>query len=351
MTDPAVTDDLEGLVDVRALDEWLGDQLPGRGAPLDARRVSEGASNEIIFLERGGHRWVLRRPPDGHHDPTFANWIVLREARVCRALDGTGVPHPNVHAVCDDPEVIGANFYVMDVIDGFTPQDPLPEPFVSSPELRNQMGHELIDALADLANVDWRAQGLDGFGKPDGFLDRQVSRWLKQLATYQNRELPHLDDVAEWLEANQPTMQRPAIMHGDYQFINTMFRHGAPARMAAIIDWEQCTIGDPLLDLGWLLFGWTGGPDAPDQEAGYFQQRSGLPTKLEMIDRYEQRTGLDASALPYYEVLARFKLACVLEGSYQRFVSGASDNPKHEIMGQVVLDMLVQSRDQIRAEG
>jgi aminoglycoside phosphotransferase (APT) family kinase protein len=334
------------LVDVERLDDWLGDRLPGAGARLHARRMSEGASNEIFLITRGPYQWVLRRPPAGHHDPDFANWIVGREAQVCAALDGTSVPHPTVVAACDDREVIGASFYLMEVIDGFTPKAPLPEPYASDPAARHALGIELIDALADLANVDWRAQGLGGFGKPDGFLERQVGRWLGQLAGYQDRAIPGLEQVASWLEANRPAMQRAALMHGDYQLINTMFRHGAPARMAAIIDWEQSTIGDPLLDLGWLLFAWSNS-DASGATTGYFSPRAGLPSKEEMIARYAEATGLETGPLPYYEVLARFKLACVLEGSYQRFLNGRSDNPAHEQMGPIVLTLIAEAREEI----
>jgi aminoglycoside phosphotransferase (APT) family kinase protein len=338
------------LVDPARLDDWLGDRVPGRGSPLQARRMSEGASNEIFLVRRGDHEWILRRPPEGHHDPDHANWIVTREARVCAALDGTPVPHPAVVAVCSDADVIGACFYLMEVVDGFTPRTPLPEPFVSDPQLRREMGLALIDALAALANVDWRAQGLEGFGKPEGFLERQVTRWLGQLAGYQRREIPGLDRVASWLEAHQPRMQRAAVMHGDYQFINTMFRHGSPTQMAAIIDWEQSTVGDPLLDLGWLLFGWSN-TDESAATSAYFSPRSGLPDKQEMIDRYAEVTGLDPSPLPYYEVLARFKLACVLEGSYQRFVDGRSDSSSHEAMGPIVPSLIADANAQIAREG
>lgn len=330
---------------VDALTAWVGERLPGDGT-LSAERIPGGASNEMFTIARDGHAWVLRRPPEhlvakGAHD-------VLRETRVLRALDGTDVPHASVRLTCDDPEVIGAPFYIMDRIDGFAPTEPLPARFDRDAEIRHAMGFALVDGIATLAQVDWRAQGLDGFGKPDGFLERQVGRWLGQLARYKTREIPGLDEVARWLEANRPPDQEPAIMHGDYQFINVMFAPEPPARLAAIVDWEQSTIGDPLLDLGWMLAGWTDpGEDELRFGSKYFTDRTGLPTRAELAERYATRTGRALDPLTFYEVLARFKLACVLEGSYYRFATGTSTNPMHEKMGPLVLDLARQAHEVI----
>jgi aminoglycoside phosphotransferase (APT) family kinase protein len=334
--------DLAGLVDVGRLEVWVGDRLPGAGEPLEVERISSGASNEMFELRRGGGRWILRRPPrhgvaPGAHD-------VLREVRVLRALDGTPVPHPRPLLVCDDPSVIGAPFYVMERIDGFTPREPLPPPFDADLGARHAMGIALVDGLAALALVDWRAAGLEGFGRPQGFLERQVGRWLSQLERYRTRELPGLDRVAHWLEERRPPMGEPAIIHGDYQFVNVMFAHGAPARLAAIVDWEQSTIGDPLLDLGWLLAGWSEEGEELRFGSKYLPDRRGFPTRDELADRYASRTGRDLGRLDYYVVLSLFKLACVLEGSYYRFVTGRSDNPLHERMGPLVLELVEQAR-------
>jgi len=327
--------------DVAALERWIDGRLPGEG-PLEAERVSAGASNEIFELRRDGGRWILRCPPRALQNPEARNKIMLREFRVLSALRGSEVPHPEPLLVCDDPAVIGVNFYVMEHIDGFAPRDPLPAPFDSDPAARRRMGEELVDRLADLALVDWRAAGLDGFGKPEGFLERQVERWLSQLATYRTREIPGLDEVSAWLGDHVPKAQEPAIIHGDYQFINTMFAHGAPARLAAIVDWEQATIGDPLLDLGWLIAGWADPSEEPRSRfaSGYFASRDGLPTRAELIERYARRTGLPVDGLDYYVVLAMFKLGCVLEGGYALFLSGRSKNAYHETFGEIVLRVM-----------
>ncbi len=339
---------LDGLLDVPRLTAWLDTHLPALGSgPLTVTRVKgAGASNEIFTLARGGETVVLRRPPNPPREAS--NRIMAREYRVLRALDTTAVPHARPLALCEDPEVAGASFYVMAKIDGFTPMDPLPAPFDTDPATRHRLGTELIDALAALANVDYRAVGLDDFGKPDGFLTRQVERWLGQLETYRSqpgyeaRTIPGLETVARWLEAHTPPMSPAGILHGDYQFINVMFHHGAPARLAAIVDWEQATIGDPLLDLGWVLSGWSD-PGEPLARGSYVRKRDGLPTRHELVERYAARTGRAVEHLDYYVVLAKFKLAALLEGHYARALAGKGDPTMGKIMGELVLGLIADA--------
>ena len=184
---------------------------------------------------------------------------MLREYRVLEALNGTDVPHPEAYAACDDDSVMGSSFYLMSVVDGWSPMntDGWPAPFDTDLEARYGLGIQLIDGPARLARVDWKARGLEGFGKPDGFHDRQVDRWLAHLNAIQFRELPGLDVASDWLRRHKPTHWEPGIIHGDYQFANAMFNHGAPAQLAAMVDWEMSTVGDPLLDLGWVMNGWS----------------------------------------------------------------------------------------------
>jgi len=327
-----------GLVDEARLARFLDARsLPGAGLPLTARFVTGGASNEIFEIRRGEARMALRRPP--RLVPKGRNETMLREARVLAALRDGDVPHARLLAVCDDPVVLGACFYVMEWVEGWTPMGPLPEPFRSDAALKRGLGDELVDAIARLSLVDWRAGGLEGFGRPEGFLERQVDRWLAHLASFRFRELPGLEQAAAWLRAHTPRTFRPGILHGDYQFANVMFRPGAPARMAAIVDWEMSTVGDPLLDLGWVLMGWPD-PDEPGDgsQALYFDY-TGMQSRAELMERYAKRSGLALDAIDYYVVLARFKMACVLEGGYARFVQGGADNPKMASFGAVVLDM------------
>jgi aminoglycoside phosphotransferase (APT) family kinase protein len=344
---------IEDLIDVPRLTAWLDVHLPGLGsAPLELKRLrGAGASNEIIELRRGGAPVILRRPPNPPRDAS--NRIMLREFRVLSALQGTPVPHAEPLAVCDDASVVGANFYIMEKIDGFTPMDPLPEPFASDPATRRGLGFELIDALAALANVDYRAIGLGDFGKPEGFLERQVERWLGQLASYKGtpgyaaRTLPGLDDVTGWLTANTPPMSAPGVLHGDYQFINVMFRHGAPAKLAAIVDWEQATIGDPLLDLGWVLSGWSD-PGEPLARGSYLKDRAGHATRHELAERYAAATGRSIAHLDYYVVLAKFKLAALLEGHYARACAGKGDKQMGDIMGALSLGLIADAAAIVR---
>jgi len=328
-----------GLVDPGALARWMDARgLPGAGEPVRAHFVSGGASNEIFEIRRGDVRMALRRPP--REVPKGRNETMLREYRVLTALKDSDVPHTRAIAVCDDPSILGACFYLMDFVDGWSPMSmgkTWPAPFDRDLAARQGLAWELVDAIAKLARVDWRGAGLDGFGKPDGFLDRQVDRWLAHLAAFRFRDLPGLDEATAWLRAHRPRSYTPGIIHGDYQFANVMFRDGAPARMAAIVDWEMATIGDPRLDLGWVLMGWPN----PDEErtAGGYVDYEGMPSREELMERYARTSGLDVDEMDYFVILARFKIAIVLEGGYARYVRGGADNPKMAMFGDVVLDM------------
>ena len=342
-------DELAGLVDVPRLTSWVADRLPGRGE-LSVRRITSGASNEIFELRRAGGCWVLRRPA---RVAQVRPETMAREFRVLRALEGTPVAHPRPHFACDDPEVIGAPFYVMERIEGFTPRIPLPAPYDVDVAARRNLGLELVDTLAGLALVDWRAAGLEGFGRPGGYLERQVDRWLSQLERYRTRELEGLDVVAAWLRDACPPMGEPAILHGDFQLANAMFTPGAPARLAALVDWEQSTIGDPLVDLGWLLALW----DEPGEEPirggdeRRVNQLEGFPGRAELAERYAERTACSLEQLGWYEVLALFKLACVLEGAYARHARGQSDSPLHARLERMVPALLRSAERLVRAGG
>ena len=251
-------------LDVNPLADWLGDRLGDPALPLRAEPLGTalGMGNALFELRRGESVWVLRRPPAVLNDKSASN--MTREYRILRALDGSRVPHPVARALCEDPAVIGAPFLIMDKIDGFTPGFTLPEPFGSDPSLRRGLAEAYVDALVELADVDWRARGLENLGKPEGFLERQVPRWLAQLDRYRVRDLPELDFVTDWLERNRPAMSPAAIIHGDYSPFNVMVAPEPPPRLAAVIDWDTGTIGDPLLDIGHLL----GALDRPGRGAG-----------------------------------------------------------------------------------
>ncbi len=304
-------------LDTAALAAWIGDRLGDPAEPLAATRMgtATGIGNALFELRRGEDSFVLRRPPAVLNDASASNMV--REWRILTALEGTPVAHPTPRLLCEDPAVIGAPFLVMDKVEGFTPGFELPEPFQSDPALRRGLAEACVDVLIELAEVDWRARGLEGLGRPEGFLERQVPRWLAQLDRYRTRELPELDFVTGWLERHRPAGGAPAIIHGDYSMFNVMVAPEPPVRLAAVIDWDTGTIGDPLLDLGHLLGRWTDPGEEPVL-AGQPGHREGDPSRAELIAHYARRSERDLSALPYYACLALFKLGVILEGTYAR---------------------------------
>jgi len=342
--------------------------LPGRGRPIEAEFVTGGASNDLFSITRGGYTVALRKPPAVV--PPGRNETMVREHRLLSALAGTDVPHARVVAGCDDPTVLGGCFYLMEFVDGWSPIQEgttWPAPFGDDLEARRGLAFQLVDGIAKLSRVDWVARGLEGFGKPDGFHERQVDRWLAHLSAFSFRPIPGLDEAAAWLRTHQPRSYVPGIMHGDYQFANVMFRHGAPAELAAIVDWEMATVGDPLLDLGWVINGWPENTDPAGGNGGggsggggsggggsggggsgstlSYVDYGGMPSASELLGYYEKESGRPVDEIDYYVILARFKLAIVLEGGYARVVSGQADNEKMEMFGGVVLDMAQRAAD------
>jgi aminoglycoside phosphotransferase (APT) family kinase protein len=261
---------------------------------------------------------------------------MAREYRVLLALEGSDVPHATPVALCEDPGVIGAPFYLMGAVDGVRLYDGLP-PRLDQPDARREVALELFTNLARLHNVDWEAVGLQGFGKPDTFTQRQVQRWLKQLASYRTRDLPDLDAAADWLESHTPKMQRAALIHGDYGFHNVLYASDGPPRLVAVLDWETATVGDPLIDLGYLLSLWLEGHE-PDRwfACALPYDISGYPGRAELAERYADETGLDLADIAWYRAVAQLKVACILEGGYARYRRGDSDDPQLARYEQIV---------------
>jgi aminoglycoside phosphotransferase (APT) family kinase protein len=316
--------DLPPLLVRRPLEAYLDAHGLGSG-PVSAETVGEGHSNVTFLIERGGERWVLRRPPRPPLPPSAHD--VLREAWLLRALGATDVRVPRVLAACDDEAVIGAPFYVMELIEGDVIVSSIPGPLDTEPE-RRRIGEELVDALAEIHAVDWQAIDLEGFGKPTGYLERQLRRFTGLWEHNRTRELETLDRVTAWLGANRPESPRATIVHGDYRLGNVMVAPGAPARIAAIFDWELATIGDPLADVGYLVATWSQRGDPEDVPFSFddVTRRPGFPTRAELIARYEAATGRSVSDMRWYTTLALWKAAVFLEGSYKRRLAGTTDD-------------------------
>ena len=312
-------------VDLAAVAAWMDGQGLGSGPLEDAVLLAGGTQNILLKFSRAGRSYVLRRPPP--HLRANSNETMRREARVLAAIAGTEVPHPGLIAACGDETVIGAAFYLMEPIDGFNPTTGLPPLHAGSEAIRRRMGLSLVEGIAALGALDYRALGLEGFGKPDNYLERQVARWKAQLDSYAEfdgwtgpAEIPGVDRVAAWLDAHRPSTFQPGIIHGDYHLANVMYRHDS-GDLAAIVDWELTTIGDPLLDLGWLMATWPEG-ETPAPGAVGVQPWTGFPTADELVEHYRPRTTRDLSTLDWYAVLACFKLGIILEGTHARACAG-----------------------------
>ena len=320
--------ELGAYLDEAVLLPYLKREVPSIGAVHDIARITSGSSNELFELSADTGPVILRRPPRQRLSASAHD--VAREFRVLSALAGTLVPHPDPIHLCPDDSVLGVPFLLMSKVEGFHLKAPYPAHALAGGAMRAMM-LGFIDVIAHLSRVDWPAAGLTGFGRPAGYLDRQVGRWLGQLGRYQTRDLPKLAEVASWLRAHQPESGPPGIIHGDYQFLNVLFANDLAPRVAGVLDWEQSTIGDPLVDLGWVLGLWTqAGEESPlNAFYGNASQHPGAPTRAELAERYAAVSGRETEHRRYYEALALFKLGCIAEGSYYRHLRGVSDTALH----------------------
>ena len=337
-------------IDLVALGAWMDAQGLPAGPIENLTPLAGGTQNVMVRFQRGGQDFVFRRGP--WHLRPRSNAQILQEMRVLGALKGTDVPHPGLIAGCEQEGVVGDGvFYLMEVVDGFNPSVELPALHAGSADVRHAMGISAVDAIAALGAVDYKAVGLEGVGHPEGFLERQVPRWLSELEGYAKHEaypgpeIPGLDEVARWLEANLPSASyQPGISHGDYHLSNMMFRYDSPD-VAAIVDWEMSTVGDPLLDLGWLLATWP----APGQFSIGGNLGDGLPSPAELVERYAARSTRDLSAVDWYEVMACFKLGIVLEGTHARAFAGKAPKAIGDMLHASTLGLFARAMERIRA--
>jgi aminoglycoside phosphotransferase (APT) family kinase protein len=352
--------DLDHLAPIGPLTDWLGAHVPqlGKGV-LKTAVLSGGTSNVVLTISRGEREMVLRRPPAV--PPPGAERGVLREARILTALGSTDVPHPACHGSCDDASVIGAPFYVMDKVDGWAPNlrdekihnDP---PFDTMPYAYG-IPFAIVDGLIALANVDYLDVGLGDYGKPGNFLARQVDRWAGQLASYKERYgyagrvLEGFAETEAWLRSNVLKKETTGIIHGDVGTPNMMFKHGPPARLAAMIDWELSTIGDPMLDIGWFT-GSMRDENAPEKvsETALNDPRQ-FPTRQELARYYCAGTGRDIADFEYFSILAKFKSGCLLEYKVAQAEAGILPVETGRFFARVVEGCFLDSAEQIGRMG
>jgi aminoglycoside phosphotransferase (APT) family kinase protein len=346
------SDRWQSLVDLDRLRGWMDACSLESGPIIDPAPLAGGTQNVLLRFHRGNREFVLRRPPS--HPYMDGNRIMRREARVLTALAGTDVPHPHLIQACDTDDVLGAAFYLMEPVDGFNANVGMLELHANSLKVRHEMGASLADGLATLGRVDHVAAGLGDLGKIDGFLERQASRWRSQLEKYHAYEgwpgpggLPRIDEIEAWLRENRPKDFRPGLMHGDYHLANVMFRCDGP-ELAAIVDWELTTIGDPLVDLGWMLATW---PDPTGTTIGSVGAIpwDGFPSSLELAERYAKGSTRDLSAIRWYAVLGCYKLGILQEGTFARAFAGKATMAQGERLHKATLGLLERALEWIES--
>ena len=308
---------------------WMARQGLVSGALQDAAPIGGGTQNVMIRFRAGDRSYVVRRGP--RHLRETTNAALVREIEILTALASTGVPHPRLIAACTDSEVLGDSvFYLMEPVTGVNAFVEISDLHRTDPQIRRQIGFELVDALVTLGEVDPTAVGLSQLGRPDGFVERQVDQWMWELDGYGSvngyaYDLPGLQEVTSWLREHQPPSSRPGLMHGDFHLGNVMIAPDS-AQIAAVVDWEMCTVGDPLLDLGWLLATWQQA-DGTDISDSKLAAAGRLATADELVQHYAQRSTRELTHLTWYRVLACFKLGILLEGTYARSLAGRA--PRH----------------------
>ena len=324
-------------LDLDALGTYFATHVPGSGGEgLTAELIEGGRSNLTYYLHDDGGDWVLRRPPLGHVLPTAHD--MSREFRVLAALASTDVPVPGAVSLCESTDVIGAPFYVMERVKGRVIREQRDAVTLDEDSARAASA-ALVDVLARIHAVDYAAVGLADWGRPDGYLERQVRRWGKQWQASRTRPLPGLEDVMGWLADHLPDSQDASIVHGDYRLDNVMLHTDDAGTIVAVFDWEMSTLGDPLADLGLLLVYWDEPGDAARAAVPVAQGVTGGPgwyRRREVAEAYARFTGRDLSKLPFYMVLAYFKLAIVLEGIHTRHSMGLTVGPGFDRIGEAV---------------
>lgn len=324
-------------LDLVALRRWLDDALGGGVGALTARLIAGGRSNPTYEISDAGRAWVLRRPPYGHILPSAHD--MGREHRVISALQGTGVPVPGVVGLCRDESVIGASFYVMDRLDGVTLRTQADTASLTEAQ-RGQLADRMVEILVRLHEVDPAAVGLAGWGRPAGYLGRQLRRWRGQWEASMTRPRPEVEELLRRLTTTLPESHHPGIVHGDFKVDNMMVDRADPTHIVGVLDWEMSTLGDTLTDLGILCSFW-------DQEGEFHNPITagatalpGFPTRTQVVERYAAARGIEVADLEWYMVFADVKIAIILEGIHARHLQGHTSGEDFEGVGEMVGPLL-----------
>jgi aminoglycoside phosphotransferase (APT) family kinase protein len=339
-----VTDLLDGSGPVRAgeeldlarLDAWLQREVPGLSGELSVEQFPSGYSNLTYLLKKGATEIVLRRPPfavqvKSGHD-------MAREHRVLSALAPVYPLAPRPLGFCDDEAVIGAPFYVMERRRGLILRKRLPKELGVDATMLRAMCSALVDGLADLHAIDVAAVGLSDLGRPEGYAGRQVEGWIARYENAKTDEVPEVDEIAAWLRARVPETGEGTLVHNDYKFDNVMLDPADPTKILAVLDWEMCTLGDPLMDLGTTLGYWVEAGDDARWHAMAFGPTAapGAMTRLELAERYAERTGRDVSNMLFYYCFALLKIAGIVQQIYWRWKHGHTKDPRFGMLGDIV---------------
>lgn len=319
-----------------AVSRFFAENVPGGDAPLAFSFISGGRSNLTYKAQNANGTWVLRRPPLGHVLPTAHD--MAREYRVLSGMAKAGFPAPVPVALCEDPAVNDYPFYVMNFCEGVILVETIPPGFADDAERRRDIGHGLVETLVELHSIDYNAVGLGDFGRPEGYLERQLRRWSEQWARSETRPIAEMDELIRRLRDSIPQSPAPTIVHGDYRLGNMMLDANNPRRVVAVLDWEMATLGDPLSDLGYTLGYWGDMSDTPEylaaRTASAVTAQPGFHTRAELVEEYGRLSGRDVSGVEWYEIFATYKLAVIVEGIHARFLAGETVGGGFEGYGQ-----------------
>ncbi len=332
-------------LDENALAHYLRGRLPGSDNPLRLRQFGGGAANLTYLLDYGTHEYVLRRPPLG---PVAASAHDMgREYRVLSVLHQAFPYAPRAFLLCEDESVIGAPFFVMERRHGVVVRRTMPEAYAGQPDAARRMSEALVDALAEFHSVDYDALGLGQLGKPAGFIDRQIEGWHRRWQAAKAADLEDMDAVYAWLKANQSQKTRVSLVHNDYKLDNVMLAAADPGRIVAVFDWDMCTLGDPLSDVGALLTYWTEPSDPPYLQATAMMPlgEPGFLSRAELVARYAQKSGRAVEHIHFYHALGLFRLTVIVAQIFIRYLRGQTQDPRFAAMEPMIPALARRARE------